>query len=293
MIPKEVLNKVEYIKITTSHMVTDVFAGQYHSLFKGKGMEFDEVREYFPGDDIRSIDWNVTARTGIPHVKKFVEERELTVMILLDMSASLCFGSVDKLKSELAAEISALLAFAAIKNNDKVGLIGFTDGIEIFLPPRKGVKHIMRIIREALYFKPEGRKTDIKQAIDYLNNVTTRKTVTFVISDFYDFNYKSSLAIAGKRHDIVAIAIDDLREEGIPDIGIASFADRESGREVTVDTGSRAFREGFIGNRAKIRNEREQIFKSIGIDFVTLSTSRPYDKDLFKFFRQRGRRIRK
>ena len=190
-------------------MVMDVFAGQYQSVFKGKGMEFDEVREYQPGDEIRSIDWNVTARTGHPYIKKFVEERELTVMLILDMSASCFFGTVKQLKMRLAAEICSVLAFSAIKNNDKAGLIIFTDKVEKFIPARKGIRHVLRVIREALYFKPKGKTTNLNAALEYLNKVTTRKTVTFIISDFYSSAFKKMLSAANKRHDIIAITITD------------------------------------------------------------------------------------
>jgi uncharacterized protein (DUF58 family) len=236
MIPREILKKIRRIQITTSRMVADVFAGQYQSVFKGKGMEFYEVREYLPGDEIRSIDWNVTARMGNPYVKKFVEERELTVMLLLDMSLSCYFGSVRQLKSQLAAELCSVLAFSAIQNNDKIGLIAFTDRIEKFIPPRKGLTHVLRVIREALYFKPQGRGTDIPKAIEYLNRVTTRKTVTFIISDFYSREFKKALSIANKRHDIIAITITDPREINLPNIGIIKLEDAETQNSYLIDT---------------------------------------------------------
>ncbi len=292
MIPKDILKQIHRIKITTSHMVTDALAGQYHSMFKGKGMEFDEVREYFPGDDIRSIDWNVTARTGHPHVKKFVEERELTVMILLDMSASLRFASKNKLKSQLAAEISSLLAFTAIKNNDKVGLIGFTDEVEIFVPPRKGTRHIMRIVREALYYKPKGIKTNISQAIEYLSKITNRKTVTFIISDFYEDDFKRPLAVANKRHDIVAVAINDPKEHELPSLGVMQFRDRETGKKVVVDTSDSDFRKKYKARSIEKFEKRKKLFQSINVDFVELSTDRSYSNDLFAFFRKRARKVR-
>jgi uncharacterized protein (DUF58 family) len=292
MIPKEILKQIQRIKITTSRMVTDVFAGQYHSVFKGKGMEFDEVREYFPGDDIRTIDWNVTARTGHPHIKKFVEERELTVMIVLDMSGSTYFGTVKNLKVRLAAEICSVLAFSAIKNNDKVGLIGFTDRIEILVPPRKGLRHIMRIVREALYFKPTGRGTDIALALEYLNRVTRRKTVTFLISDFYATDFTRALSIANKRHDIIAVTITDPAEVDLPALGVVRFTDAETGAQKVVDTADKDFIRSYHAGALRRVAERKKLFQSINVDCVDIRTDVPYARTLFSFFRKRGRRAR-
>jgi uncharacterized protein (DUF58 family) len=291
MIPKEVLQTIRRIQITTSRMVTDVFAGHYHSVFKGQGMEFEEVREYQPGDDIRSIDWNVTARTGRPFIKKFVEERELTIMLIFDMSGSTYFGSVNKLKRQLAAELCSLLAMSAIKNNDKVGLIAFTDRIEKFVPPRKGLSHVLRLIREALYFEPEGKATDISGALEYLGRVTNRSTVSFIISDFLDTDYKKPLSIAGKRHDIVAISITDPRETELPDIGIINLEDPETGRDFLLDTSSEAVRKDFRMNSLKMLDERQQLFRSTNIDHIDIRTDVPYARELYKFFRMRERRI--
>ncbi len=291
MIPKEVLQTIRRIQITTSRMVTDVFAGHYHSVFKGQGMEFEEVREYQPGDDIRSIDWNVTARTGRPFIKKFVEERELTIMLLFDMSGSTYFGSVNKLKRQLAAELCSLLAMSAIKNNDKVGLIAFTDRIEKFVPPRKGLSHVLRLIREALYFEPEGKATDISGALEYLGRVTNRSTVSFIISDFHDTDYKKPLSIAGKRHDIVAISITDPRETELPDIGIINLEDPETDRDFLLDTSSEAVRKDFRMNSLKMLDERQQLFRSTNIDHIAIRTDVPYARELYKFFRMRERRI--
>ena len=291
MIPKEVLQTIRRIQITTSRMVTDVFAGHYHSVFKGQGMEFEEVREYQPGDDIRSIDWNVTARTGRPFIKKFVEERELTIMLLFDMSGSTYFGSVNKLKRQLAAELCSLLAMSAIKNNDKVGLIAFTDRIEKFVPPRKGLSHVLRLIREALYFEPEGKATDISGALEYLGRVTNRSTVSFIISDFHDTDYKKPLSIAGKRHDIVAISITDPRETELPDIGIINLEDTETDRDFLLDTSSEAVRKDFRMNSLKMLDERQQLFRSTNIDHIAIRTDVPYARELYKFFRMRERRI--
>jgi uncharacterized protein (DUF58 family) len=291
MIPEDILKNIRRIQITTSRMVTDVFAGHYHSVFKGKGMDFDEVREYQPGDDIRSIDWNVTARTGHPFIKKFTEERELTIMMLLDISGSSYFGTVNKLKSRLAAEICSVLAMSAVKNNDKVGLIAFTDRIEKFVPPRKGLRHVLRIIREALYFEPEGKGTDIPGALEHLNRVINRRAVTFVISDFYDKDFKKSLSIANKRHDIVALSITDPRELDLPDIGIINLEDAETGKGFLVDTSSSTVRKDYSINSKRIFDERQRLLRSINVDHIDVRTDIPYAHELYKFFRMRERRI--
>ncbi len=290
MIPKEVLKNIRRIQITTSRMVTDVFAGQYQSVFKGRGMEFDEVREYQPGDEIRSIDWNVTARMGHPFIKKFVEERELTVMLLLDMSASSYFGTVNQFKMQLAAQISSVLAFSAIRSNDKVGLVIFTDRIEKFVPPRKGIRHVLRVIREALYFKPQGKGTDINAALEYLNRVTTRRTVAFVISDFYAPNYKKMLSISNKRHDIVAITITDPKELELPPLGIIKLDDPETGKSFLVDTSLKAIRENYAQTAQKRLAERGRVFLSSGVDNIDVRTDKDYSQGLIKFFKKRERR---
>ncbi len=291
MIPPEVLRKIRQIEITTSRMVTDVFAGQYESVFKGRGMEFDEVREYQPGDEIRSIDWNVTARMAHPYVKKFVEERQLTVMILLDASGSCSFGSGHQLKSDLAAELSAILAFSAIRNNDRIGLIIFTDRIEKFIPPRKGTTHVLRVIREALYFKPKGSGTDINGAIEYLNRITARRAVVFVISDFYAGDYKKSLSIANKRHDVIALTVSDPREYELPDIGIVELRDAETGGIFLMDASNRASREEYARRSMKLFSQRKEVFDSCRVDHIDISTTRPYLGPLIQFFRMRERRI--
>jgi uncharacterized protein (DUF58 family) len=292
MIPKELLRNIRRIQITTSRMVTDVFAGQYQSVFKGKGMEFDEVREYQPGDEIRSIDWNVTARMGHPYVKKFVEERELTVMLILDVSASSFFGTVNQLKMRIAAEICSVLAFSAIRNNDKVGFIAFTDKIEKFIPPRKGMRHVLRVIREALYCKPQGRGTDINAVLEYLNKVTMRKTVTFIISDFHAHNYKKMLSISNKRHDIVAVTLTDPRELDLPDIGIVQLQDAENGETFMIDTSDAALRKEYAEKSRKKLKNRESLFRSVKVDTICIQTNIPYSQSLFKFFRNRERRLR-
>ncbi len=293
MIPKEVLKQIRRIQITTSRMVTDVFCGQYQSVFKGRGMEFNEVREYQPGDEIRSIDWNVTARMGHPYIKKFMEERELTVMLLLDLSASSYFGTVNKLKRQIAAEICSVLAFSAIRNNDKVGLIIFSDKIEKFVPPLKGISHVLRIVREALYFTPKGKKTNIPAALEYLNKVCKRSTVTFIVSDFYDADFEKPLAIANKRHDLVGITITDPKELDLPNIGIAQFDDPETGKVFSLDTSRESLRREFRENAIKIIQERKKAFSRLGVDNVDIRCDIPYNRALFKFFRMRERRSNK
>jgi uncharacterized protein (DUF58 family) len=292
VIPKEILKKVRQIEIRTGRLVNDVFAGQYESIFKGRGMEFHEVREYVPGDDIRSIDWNVTARAGHPYVKKFVEERELTVLLMADMSASGNFGSRNKMKSEIMAEIGALLAFSAIKNNDKVGLLLFTDRAEKFIPPKKGRPHVLRVIRELLYYKPEHKKTDIKSALEYLGKVLKKKAVVFLISDFMDSGYEKMLRILNKRHDIVGISITDPRETDIPDIGLLEFEDAETGEHVILDTSDKFLRDEFVRRRGSFTASRDRAFRSMDLDSIDIYTDKPYIKPLMLFFKARARRFR-
>lgn len=292
MIPKEILQQIRRIQITTSRMVTNVFAGQYQSVFKGRGMEFDEVRQYQPGDDIQSIDWNVTARVGTPYIKKFVEERELTVMLLLDMSQSCYFGTVNKLKRHLAAEICSVLAFSAIQNNDKVGLIAFTDRIEKYIPPRKGLHHVLRIIREALYFKPDGKGTDIPLALEYLSNVVRRKSVAFILSDFYDHGFEIPLSIVNKRHDVTAITITDPREISLPDIGMIQFDDAETGEQFLIDTSNAMHKAEFKKKSQNAANKLKKTFNRINVDSISIRSDIPYAKSLFKFFKMRERRRR-
>ena len=285
------MRKIHRIQITTSRMVTDVFAGQYQSVFKGRGMEFYEVREYLPGDEIRSIDWNVTARMGHPYVKKFIEERELTVMLLLDASFSCHFGSVKQLKSQLAAELCSVLAFAAIQNNDKVGLIIFTDKIEKFIPPRKGLRHVLRVIREALYYKPEGKGTSISLALEYLNRITKRKTISFVISDFFDQGFRNLLSVSNKRHDIVAVTITDPREIQLPNVGIINLTDAETGESFVIDTSDSSIRSQYKQDALQRLETRKKLLRSINVDKIDVYTDEPYEKELIKFFRIREKRL--
>ena len=273
-------------------MVSDVFSGEYQSVFKGRGMEFDEVREYQPGDEVRDIDWNVTARMGHPYVKKFVEERELTVMLLVDASGSSRFGTRNQFKSELAAELCAVLAFSAIRNKDKVGLIIFTDTIEKFVPPGKGSRHVLRVIREILYFQPRGEKTDISLALDYLNRVTRRRTVSFLVSDFQASGYEQILRITNKRHDLIAVRISDPREEELPPVGFVRLRDAETGEEITVDTSDPDLRERYRRGRREEKETTLKLFRSSDVDCIEVSTDKPYVTALMRFFKARERRFR-
>jgi uncharacterized protein (DUF58 family) len=292
MIPKEILKQIRRIEIRTGKLVNDIFAGQYESTFKGRGMEFEEVREYQPGDDIRTIDWNVTARYGHPYVKKFVEERELTIMLLVDMSGSGKFGTQDKFKSEITAEIAAVLAFSALKNNDKVGMIIFTDQIEKFIPPKKTRMHVLRIIREILYFKPEHKDTDLSCGLEYLNEVTKRKAIVFLISDFLDRGYEKALKITNKRHDLIALTVTDPREMDLPEVGFVELEDAETGDSVLLDTNDRLLQKEFSKNIEENIEHRETLFGAIGLDNVKITTDRSYIEPLIAFFRLRARRFR-
>ena len=291
MLPKDILRKIRRIEITTSKLVTDMLSGQYESVFKGRGIEFDEVREYQPGDEIRSIDWNVTARMGHPFIKKFVEERQMTVMILLDVSGSSYFGTAKRLKSELAAEISAVLAFSAIQNKDRVGLIIFTDRIEKTIPPRKGLSHVLRVIREALYFKPKGKGTDLAGALRYLDGITTRRVVAFVISDFFAKDYKKALSIANKKHDVVAVTITDPRELSLPNVGLLELRDAETGSSFLVDTSNSSLREKYSAKSAAMIEERKKVFSSVNMDHIDVRTDKPYIEEFIKFFKTRKKRV--
>lgn len=291
MIPKEILKKVKRIEISTRGLVNEVFSGEYHSVFKGRGMEFAEVREYQIGDDIRNIDWNVSARIGNPFVKVFDEERELTVMLIVDVSASGNFGTTRQLKGEIAAELCAVLAFSAIKNNDKVGLMIFSDKIEKFIPPRKGKQHVLRVIREILYFKPEESKTDLNVALEYLNRVVKRRSIVFLISDFLTENYEKALQVANKKHDIIAIDIIDPREVELPNVGFLELEDAETGESILVDTSSSGIRSSFFSESQAERENREKYFKSIGVDNINIYTDRSYVEPIVKFFKMRSRRM--
>jgi len=290
MIPKEILKKVRHIEIRTKRLVNDLFSGEYHSTFKGQGMEFEEVREYQPGDDIRLIDWNVTARTGFPHVKKFREERELSVVLLVDASSSGRFGTRERFKSEVAAELCALLAFSAIKNNDKVGLIIFTDRIEKFVPPKKGRSHVLRLIREIIYFQPEGVATDIGLALEYLTKVIKRKSVVFLVSDFFFEGYTKPLQLANKKHDVVAIKISDPRETAFENVGLIELEDAETGEVVLINTGSKEFRREFAARADEDLQNLKRGFQLVNIDFINIQTDHSYIVPLVNFFKMREKR---
>jgi uncharacterized protein (DUF58 family) len=290
MIPQELIKKIRQIEIYTSKMVDTSFAGQYESVFKGRGMEFDEVREYTPGDDIRSIDWNVTARTGRPYIKRFVEEREMTVIFAVDLSASGDFGTVNKAKNELAAEFCAVLAFAAAKNNDKVGLLIFTDQIELYIPPKKGISHMLRLVRELLYFKMPKRKTDITQGLDYLARVVRKKATIFLVSDFIETDFKRPLSLLNKRHDVIAVSVRDVAEITLPNIGLIELADAETGEIALVDTSSRQFRDRYSSTSAQRFDSLKNMLRTINVDCVGISTDKPYIQDLIRFFHIRHRR---
>jgi len=290
MLTREQLKTVRKIQIRTSHLVSNIFAGQYQSVFKGRGMEFAEVRLYQRGDDVRTIDWNVTARSGTPHVKRFAEERELTVMLLVDASASTRFGSVKQLKSALAAELGALFAFSAIKNNDKVGLVMFTDRIELAVPPRKGTRHVLRVIREVLSLQPAGHGTNLAAALEHLQMVSKRRSVLFVLSDFLDASAERALRIAARRHDVIAVVLDDPRERELPDVGLVELEEAETGERYVVDTSDARLRKTFADTAAAARIARDRWLHGANVDAIMVTTDRPYTEALLRFFRMRERR---
>lgn len=283
----ELLKKVRRIELRTRGLSSQLFSGEYHSAFKGRGMAFSEVREYAAGDEIRTIDWNVTARTGIPHVKVFEEERELTVMLLIDLSASDDFGTSGMTKRALATELSAVLSFSAIQNNDKVGVILFSDRIEQFIPPMKGRSHILMIIRSLLDFKPEGKGTDISQALRYLNQVVKKRSTAFILSDFIDEGFENALKIANKKHDVIALQINDRREIEMPNAGIVRFRDMETGAMNWVDTASRKVRNDFEAEAEAHDARLKERFRRAGVDHERLMTDQPYILPLMQLFKRR------
>lgn len=290
MIPKEFFKHIHRLEITTRRLVTDLFAGEYESVFKGRGIEFSEVREYQIGDDIRTIDWNVTARMNRAYTKRFVEERELTVMLLVDVSGSGSFGSLDKTKREFAAEVSALLAYSAFSNQDKIGLLLFTDRVEKFLAPSKGRTHLLEILRDLLYFNPRGKKTELRLALDFLNRVIPRRCVVFIVSDFISRDYWKLLRITHKRHDAICVVIQDPREQTLPSMGLVALEDAETGAVRVVDTFDTSVIKEFE-KRTKERNtELFEKFNAIGIDAIPVTVGDPYIQPLMKFFRTRQRR---
>ena len=284
------LKKVRKIEIKTKGLSNHIFAGEYQTAFKGKGMAFSEVREYQPGDDIRSIVWNVTARYNAPFVKVFEEEREMTVMLLIDVSASGNFGTQEQFKRELATELSAILAFSAIKNNDKVGVIFFTDKVEQFIPPKKGKSHILRIIREVLAFQPTGKGTDIAGALEYFNSVIKKRSICFILSDFMSKEFDRPLKIASKKHDLVALRIHDTREDTLPNVGLVPMQDAETEKMIFVDTSSKKVRDNFAKNRLKATEKLRKLFPASGVDLIDITTGTDYVKSLINFFKTRGNR---
>ena len=284
------LKKVRKIEIKTKGLSNHIFAGEYHTAFKGKGMAFSEVREYQPGDDIRSIDWNVTARYNSPFVKVFEEEREMTVMLLIDVSASGNFGTQEQFKRELATELAAILAFSAIKNNDKVGVIFFTDKVEQFIPPKKGKSHILRIIREVLAFQPTGKGTDIAGALEYFSAVIKKRSICFILSDFMSNEFDRPLKIASKKHDLVALRIHDTREDTLPNVGLVPMQDAETEKILFVDTSSKKVRDNFAKNRAQATEKLRKLFPASGVDLIDITTGTDYVKPLINFFKTRGKR---
>jgi uncharacterized protein (DUF58 family) len=289
--PHDILKKIRHLELKTRGLVSAAFAGQYRSVFKGRGMNFEEVREYQPGDEVRAIDWNVTARMGHPYIKKFTEERELTVMLVVDVSASGKFGSVRLSKRELAAEVASLLAFSAIRNNDKVGLILFSDHVELFIPPKKGRIHTLRLIRDILFFEPAGRGTQPAVALHYLNKVVTRRSVVFLISDFQTPDLSRELSVTSRRHDFIAIPVVDPREEDLPDIGRITLEDAETGEQIEVNTSNPAMRDAYAHLVERRRNELLRVLRQNRIDAISLRTDQDYLPPLRNFFRTRERRL--
>lgn len=284
---KEIFKNIRQIQIRTSKYVQDVLAGAYHSAFKGRGMEFEDVREYFPGDEIRSIDWNVTARMQYPYVKNFREERELTVILLVDVSASSLFGTTGKKKEELIAEIGALFAFSAIKNNDKVGLLLFSDRVEKYLPPQKGIKHALRVIRELLVFKPKGKKTDIKEALTFLGKIQKRRGVVFLISDFLSAPFKEELTLIGNRHEVIGVNVRDPHELMLPKVGLIQLKDLESGKTLIVDTSKKKVREILKKRNFDQLNELKKMFDNSANGFIDIAAQEDYMEPIRKFFDKR------
>ncbi len=295
MLTPELIKKIKRIEIRTKRLVNSSFAGEYHAIFKGRGMEFDEVRPYQRGDEVRTIDWNVTARTGEVFVKRYVEERELTVMLLVDASASGQFGTANRFKREIAAELAAVLAFSAISNNDKVGLLIFTDQIELFISPRKGRRHVLRLIRDLLAFEPAGHKTDLKLGLETLNHVLKRRSIIFLLSDFLNpaNSYGSVLQVSNRRHDIIAVTVSDPREQEWPNVGMIALEDAETGQIQWVDTSNRKWRESFAERVDEMTLARERVFRKAKVDRINVTTDSDYVIPLTQFFEKRARRLRR
>jgi uncharacterized protein (DUF58 family) len=293
MLPREVIRQIRRLQLTARRAVEDLLGGEYHSVFKGAGLAFEEVRAYQPGDDIRAIDWNVTARMGHPFIKRFIEERELTVFLAVDCSGSLQFGTRAQQKREVAAELAAVLAFSAISNNDRVGLVQFTDRIERFLPPRKGTRHVLRLIRDVLFYQPEQRGTSLRVGLDFLNRVLHRRTIVFLLSDFLDRGFESAFKRTGRRHDLIAIRISDPREDDVPAVGLLELEDAETGERLLLDTNSTAVRQAFQAAAEQRRASLIQLARQARVDVIEVSTSGGHLDSLIRFFRLRERRLRR
>ena len=288
-IPPELLRRVRQIEIRSRRLVSHMFAGQYHAIFRGRGMEFADVREYQPGDEVRSIDWNVTARMGEPFIKRFVEERELTLMLAVDISPSQAFGSAGPSKREVVAEIAAVLALSAVRHNDKVGLVCFTDRIETVVPAKKGLRHALRIVRELLFRRSQGRGTNVTQAVEYVTNMLHRRSIIFLLSDFQDQGFERVLRVAGRRHEIIAVTATDPRELELPNAGLIEVEDAETGESVLVDTGNKKLRARYAARAAALRDERRRALRQAGIDQIEVSTAEPYVGPLLAYFNRRAR----
>jgi uncharacterized protein (DUF58 family) len=295
MLTQELIKKIRRIEIRTRRLVNASFAGEYHAIFKGRGIEFDEVRPYRPGDEVRTIDWNVSARTGELHVKRYIEERELTVILLVDASGSGQFGTFNRFKREIAAELAAVLAFSAISNNDKVGLLIFTDQVELFIRPRKGRRHVLRLIRDLLAFQPTGRRTNLRLGLETLNHTLKRRSIIFLVSDFLASpdSYRSILQVSNRRHDVIAVTLSDPREQELPNVGLITLEDAETGQIQWVDTGNRKFRQAFSERVNELHLARERVFRKAKVDRINISTDSDYVIPLTNFFEQRARRLRR
>jgi uncharacterized protein (DUF58 family) len=293
MLPREVLRQIRRLQLKARRAVEDLLGGEYHSVFKGTGIAFEEVREYQPGDDIRAIDWNVSARMGHPFVKRFIEERERTVLLAVDCSGSQRFGTAARQKREVAAELAAVLAFSAVSNNDRVGLLQFTDRVERFVPPRKGTRHVLRLIRDVLFYEPVRRGTSLKGGLDFLNRVLRRRTIVFLLSDFLDEGFEPSFKRAGRRHDLIAVRISDPHEEELPAVGLLELEDAESGERLLLDTADRTVREAFRSAAAERRVTFRQLAARAHTDLVDVSTDGSHLDALIRFFRLRERRLRR
>ena len=292
MIPKEILQQIKRIEISTRSIVNEMFSGEYHSVFKGQGLEFSEVRAYQPGDNVKLIDWNVSARMGHPYIKKFEETRELTVMLMIDVSRSGSFGTFHKLKREVAAEVGAILAFSATKNNDKVGLLLFSDEVEKYIPPKKGKNSVLRIVREILYYKPVHRKTSLQNALEYYYKMSKKRSIIFVISDFFDANFQKTLQIVAQKHDVVAIRILDPKEYILPKVGFITFQDAETGKEIIINANDAQLRKKYEEYITETIHSFPQLLKKLKIDLIDIRTDTDYIEDIVKFFKQRAKRYR-